>query len=81
MIAWEALTATCAVAAFVTAACAVYIRFVVRTEIDAAIIRINGTYKRTSECNLIHDSTLLRFQSIEQRIRRIEAEDAGMAGD
>lgn len=69
---WEAVTAGCALAALIGAGTALFVKSVVRDEINEAFKRLNGTYTRAKECVTLHQQIETRLATIEDRIAIIE---------
>lgn len=71
-ISWAAITGICALLSFIGVGLALYIKSVVRTELNDAIVRINGTYTRSQMCGVMHAQLEQRFRSMESRLDMVE---------
>jgi len=66
-IQWEAITAITAVMALVGMLLAIYVRKVVREEISALLLTLNGIYVRTPLCQSHHADMERRIERLEDR--------------
>lgn len=71
-ISWTAITGMCALLTFIGVGVALYVKSVVRSELNDVVTRINGTYTRAQMCSVLHDQLEQRFHSLESRIDMIE---------
>ncbi len=69
-LSWEAVTAVCGLMALIGAGIALYVRAVVRSEIQDAFVRLNGTYVRSKLCEAIHQQQDSRLTALEARTAR-----------
>ncbi len=69
-LSWEAVTAICGLMALGGTVAALYVRAVVRSEIQDAFVRLNGTYVRAKVCEAIHQQQDARITSLEARSAR-----------
>lgn len=66
-IQWEAITAISAVLALIGTLSAIYVRKVVREEISALLVRLNGIYVRAPLCKDHHTDLERRIVRLEDR--------------